>query len=84
MENDLLPNLQFGFRKGLGDYDAILTITNFVQKGLDSGCEVCMVDTDLSAAFYHVNHKTLIFKLRKLGVGDPFLNIVTEFLSNIL
>ena len=37
-----------------------------------------------SAAFDRVNHKALIFKLRQLGVGGPFLSILTEFLSNRL
>ena len=37
-----------------------------------------------SAAFDCVNHKDLIFKLRQLGVGGPFLSILTEFLSNRL
>ena len=62
----------------------LLTITNFVQKTLDSGSEVYMVGPDFSAAFDCVNHKALIFKLRQLGVGGPFLSILTEFLSNKL
>ena len=83
-KRNLFPNLQFGFRKGLGTCDALLTITNFVQKALDSGCEVRMVGLDFSAAFGRVNHKALVFKLRQLGVGGPFLSILTEFLSNRL
>ena len=43
-----------------------------------------MVGLDFSAAFNHVNHKALIFKLRQLGAGGPFLSILTEFLSNRL
>ena len=31
-----------------------------------------------------VNHKAFIFELRQLGVGGPFLSILTEFLSNRL
>ena len=58
------PHLQFGFCKGLGTCDALLTITKFVQKALDCGSEVHMVGLDLSAAFDHVNHKALIFKHR--------------------
>ena len=34
-KRNLFLNLQFGFRKGLGTCDALLTITNFVQKALD-------------------------------------------------
>ena len=41
-----------------------------------------MVDLDFSAAFDRVNHKALIFKLRQLSVGGPFLSILIEFLSN--
>ena len=83
-KKNLFPYLQFGFRKGLGTCDALLTITNFVQKALDCGCEVRMVGLHFSAAFDRVNHKALIFKLRQLGVGGPFLSILTEFLSNRL
>ena len=43
-----------------------------------------MVGLDFSAAFDRVNHKALIFKLRQLGIGGPFLSILTEFLSNRL
>ena len=42
-KRNLFPNLQLGFCKGLGTCDALLTITKFVQKALDSGCEVRMV-----------------------------------------
>ena len=47
-KRNLFPNLQFGFCKGLGTCDALLTIINFVQKALDSGCEVHMVGLDFS------------------------------------
>ena len=41
--NNLFPNLQLGFRKGLGTCDALLTISNTVQKALDLGQEVRMI-----------------------------------------
>ena len=41
-----------------------------------------MVGLDFSAAFDRVNHKALIFKLKQLGIGGQFLNILIEFLSN--
>ena len=75
-KRNLFPNLQFGFCKGLGTCDALLTITNFFHKSLDCGCEVHMVGLEFSAAFDRVNHKALIFKLRQLGVDGPFLSIL--------
>ena len=80
-KKNIFPRLQFGFRKGLGTCDALLTFTNFVQKALDFGSEVRMVGLDFSAAFDRVNHKALIFKLRQLGVGGPFLSILTIFIK---
>ena len=49
--NSLFPNQQFGFRKGLGACDAVFTISDRVQRALDSGFEACMVGLDFSAAF---------------------------------
>ena len=43
-----------------------------------------MVVLDFSAAFDRVNHEALVFKLRQLGVGGPFLSIATKFLSDRL
>ena len=57
------PSLQFGFYKGLGTCDVLLTITSAVQKYLDIGCEVHMIELDFSAAFDHVSHESLIFKI---------------------
>ena len=78
----MFPSLQFGFRKGLGTCDALLTITHTVQKALDSCSEVRMVGLDFSAAFDRVNHEALIFKLKQFGVGGSFLSILTEFSMN--
>ena len=81
-KKNLFSSLQFGFRKGLGTCDALLTITNVVQKALDSGCEVRMVGIHLTAAFERVNQEALIYKLKQLGVGDLFLGILIEFLTD--
>ena len=53
-KKNLLSHLQFGFCKGFGTCDALLTITNFVQKALDCGSKVCVVGLDFSAAFDRV------------------------------
>ena len=38
-KKNLFPHLQFGFHKGLGTCDVLLTITSFVQKTLDRGLQ---------------------------------------------
>ena len=48
---------------------------------MDTGHEVCMIGLDFSTAFDHVNHEALIFKLRRMGIGGTFLNILVEFLT---
>ena len=80
--NNMLPNLQFGFRKGRGTCDALLTISSYLQSALDCGHEARIVGLDFSAAFDRVNHIALIYKLKQLGIGGPFLNIITEFLTD--
>ena len=40
-----------------------------------------MVGLDFSAAFDRVNHNALIYKLRQLSIGGPFLNILMDFLT---
>ena len=80
--NNLFPNQQFGFHKGLGACDAVLTISDKVQRALDFGFEARMVGLDFSAAFDRVNHNALIYKLRQLSIGGPFLNILMDFLTD--
>ena len=80
--NNLFPNQQLGFRKGLGACDAVLTISDRVQRALDSGFVARMVGLDFSAAFDRVNHNALIYKLRQLSIGGPFLNILMDFLTD--
>ena len=71
-KKNFFPHLQFGFRKDLGTCDALLNITNFVQKALDCGCEQHIEGFNFIAAFDRANHKTLIYLLRQLDVGGPF------------
>ena len=49
---------------------------------LDSGFKAHMVGLDFSAAFDRVNHNALIYKLRQLSIGGPFLNILMDFLTD--
>ena len=78
----LIPDSQFGFRKGLGTCDALLTLTHDVQSSLDLGQESRVVAIDFSSAFDIVNHKALVYKLQLYGIGGNLLNIFKDFLTN--
>ena len=76
------PINNLAFVKVLVTCDAVLTISDRVQRALDSGFEARMVGLDFSAAFDRVNHNALIYKLRQLSIGGPFLNILMDFLTD--
>ena len=78
---NVLPNTQFGYRKGRGTADALLTFTTDVQKALSEGKEVRAVAIDFSAAFDKVNHKGILYNLQSIGVGGKFLDLCQSFLS---
>ena len=80
--NKLLPSFQFGFRKGLSTSDALLLVTHSIQASLDAGHETRMISLDFSSAFDRVNHKALLFKIRSLGIGGCFLDVLSDFLTN--
>ena len=58
----------------------LLSITSVIEKALDFSYKVRMVDLNFSSTFDRVNHKVLIFKLKRGGVGSPFLGIFIEIL----
>ena len=77
----ILPKTQFGYRKGLGTVDALLTFTSDIQAALNDGAEVRAVAIDFSAAFDRVNHRGIIYNLQNIGVGGKFLSLCESFLA---
>ena len=78
----VLPTTQFAYRKGLGTCDALLCVTHTLQSSLESGQKASIVQIDFSAAFDRVNHQGILYKLCSVGIGDPVLSILTQFLSD--
>lgn len=79
---DFIPKSQFGFRKGLGTCDALLTLSHDLQSSLDKGYESRVVAIDFSSAFDLVNHKALLYKLQLMGIGGSLLSIFKDFLTD--
>ena len=78
----MLPSSQFGFRRGLSTSDALVYIVHDLQASLDAGHESRLISLDFSSAFDRVNHNALLSKIRSIGVGGCFLQILSQFLTN--
>ena len=78
----VLPTTQFAYRKGLGNCDALLCVSNILQSSLESGQAARIVQIDFSAACDRVNHVGVLYKLCSLFIGCSVLSILTQFLSN--
>ena len=66
MENNILYDKQFGFRKGHSTSHAIITLVNKVSKSLDKGKIVGGVYLDIRKAFDSMSHQILLVKLHKI------------------
>ena len=75
------PN-QWGFMPGRSTTSALLSITNNCLQTLDMGHEVCIVFFDIRKAFDSVPHRTLLEKLRSIGLDDYLLQWLYSYLTS--
>ena len=64
LTNDPISSLQFGFYKGLGTFDALLTIASAVQTSLDTGCEWCGELVEVWFIYQYLNGSVYHRKIR--------------------
>ena len=80
--NSLLSPNQFGFRAGLSVSDQLLVTYEYVSEHVDSGMAVDVLYFDYSKAFDVVNHRLLLTKLSLIGISDPLLGWLCDFLTD--
>ena len=78
----ILPDSQYGFRKGLGTTDALLHASHVLQSALDHGHEAKIVQINFNAAFDRVNHKGLLNKLKSVGICGSVFSVIHQFLTD--
>ena len=81
-ENNVIYNLQFGFRQQYFTSHALINIPENIRKALDDGNIVCGVFVDLQKAFDSVDHKILLAKLNHYGIRGVSNDCFKSYLSN--
>ena len=80
--NNIIYNLQFGFRQQYSTSHALINITENIRKALDDGNIGCGVFVDLQKAFDTVDHQILLAKLNHYGILGVSNDLFKSYLSN--
>ena len=80
--NNLLSPFQHGFRKERNCETQLITTARDFADTLNKKGQTDAILLDFSKAFDKVDHHTLLFKLKALGINSPLADWVKSFLSN--
>ena len=80
--NNIIYNLQFGFRQQYSTSHALINITENIKKALDDGNIGSGVFVDLQKAFDTVDHEILLAKSNHYEIGGVSNDWFKSYLSN--
>lgn len=80
--NNILPDVQSGFRAGFSSTTALLNITDDIIRAADSGHVTMMVLLDYSKAFDTLSHPLLLGILRSCGLAEESLLLLHSYLTD--
>ena len=81
-KNNIIYNLQFGFRQQYSTSHALINITENIRNALNDGNLGCGVFVDLQIVFDTVDHKMLLAKLNHYGIRRVSNDWFKSYLSN--
>ena len=81
-KDDILYDLQYGFRNKHSTQHAILDIVNTIHSNMDNRKYSCGIFIDLKKAFDTVNHEILLTKLEHYGIRGIINSWFRSYLSD--
>ena len=81
-KNNILYNLQHGFRSKRSTESQLISFTQDVLKNLKSGKQTDVVILDFAKAFDKVSHWRLVLKLRSYGITGQINKWIENFLQH--
>ena len=81
-KNDILCNLQYGFRNEHSTQHALLYIVNTIHSNIDNRKYPCGIFIDLRKAFDTINHEILLAKRENYGVTGVINSWFRSYLSD--
>ena len=78
ISNSVINEVQIGFRKGSRTSDHMFIIKTLIDKYTMNGNKLFACFVDFRKAYDSVNHMKLLLKLKHIGVGSLFYNLVKD------
>ena len=80
--NNLLSQLQFGFKKNSSTLDPLLRLTNHIQEGFANQCQTVAVFFDMQKAYDTTWRFGIIKELDRMGLKGNMINFINSFFSD--
>ena len=78
-ENNIIYDLQFGFRQNFSTAHALINLTENIRQALDEGYIGCGIFVDLQKAFDTIDHERLLAKLNHYGLCGVSNDLILSF-----
>ena len=80
--NNLIPSMQYGYRKNLSTCHAVLDFAREIENVVDKGQVAIAIFMDLSKAFDTVDRTLLHEKLNELGILGKSSDLIYDYMTN--
>eukprot|EP00117_Sycon_ciliatum_P010660 scpid33236/ scgid4028/ RNA-directed DNA polymerase from mobile element jockey; Reverse transcriptase len=81
-KHEVLPNSQFGFRRGRGTADILTALQHEWVHTISTGGCVQVLAVDIAGAFDRVSHTGVLYKAKQAGVDGRLLVWLQDYLTN--